>query len=149
MSIIEQIKAEIKRQISDLPDTWSGSPAAKWAFEALLSFLSTLESEKPMNQEGLEEEIQRFLSNATKMDKGEWKGKYPISEMGFSVVARHFAKWGAERQKEQMMKGAIPCKVFWHDGPLLDYTQEQQDNALERISANVGDKVRIIIVKED
>lgn len=35
------------------------------------------------------------------MDKGEWKGKYPISEMGFGVVARHFAQWGAERQKEQ------------------------------------------------
>lgn len=51
--------------------------------------------------------------------------------------------------KEQMMKEAISCKVFWHDGPLLDYTQEQQDNALERIGAHVGDKVRLIIVKED
>ena len=50
--------------------------------------------------EGLEEEIQRFLSNATKMDKGEWKGKYPISEMGFGVVARHFAQWGAEHLKK-------------------------------------------------
>ena len=56
---------------------------------------------------------------------------------------------GAEWQKEQMMEGAIPCKVFWHDGPLLDYTQEQQDNALEKIGAAIGDKVRIIIVKED
>ena len=56
---------------------------------------------------------------------------------------------GAKWQKEQMMKEAISCKVFWHDGPLLDYTQEQQDNVLERIGANLGDKVRIIIVKED
>lgn len=56
---------------------------------------------------------------------------------------------GAEWAREQMMKDAIPCKVFWHDGPLLDYTQEQQDNALERIGANVGDKVKVIIVKED
>ena len=58
-------------------------------------------------------------------------------------------KRGAKWQKEQMMKEAIPCKVFWHDGPLLDYTQEQQDNALERIGANVGDKIKLIIVKED
>ncbi len=56
---------------------------------------------------------------------------------------------GYRRCREQMMKDAIPCKVFWHDGPLLDYTQEQQDNALERIGANVGDKVKIIIVKEN
>lgn len=56
---------------------------------------------------------------------------------------------GLADMKYQMMKEAIPCKVFWHDGPLLDYTQEQQDNALERIGANVGDKVKLIIVKED
>ncbi len=71
-------------------------------------------SEKPINHladdgkmieqpvcEDLEKEIQRFLSNATKMDKGEWKGKYPISEMGFGVVARHFAEWGAEHLKKE------------------------------------------------
>ena len=56
--------------------------------------------EKPMNQDELGEEIQRFLSNATKMDKGEWKGKYSISKMGFSVVAHYFAQWGAEHLKK-------------------------------------------------
>ena len=40
------------------------------------------------------QEITRFLSNATKMNKGEWKGKYPISEFGFGVVARHFYELG-------------------------------------------------------
>ena len=56
---------------------------------------------------------------------------------------------GRVQMEEEMMKGAIHCKVFWHDGPLLDYTQEQQDAALERIGAEVGDKVKIIILKDD
>ena len=38
----------------------------------------------------LEKEITRFLSNATKMNKGEWRGKYAISEIGFRAVAHHF-----------------------------------------------------------
>ena len=87
-------------------------------------------------------------------------------------TARHFALWqkeqmmdewledrdgcfwdgvneGKKAMREQMMKDAISCSIIWHDGPLLDYTQEQQDNALEKIGATIGDKVRIIIVKED
>ena len=90
MSIIEQIKNEIKRRITD------NTFGAKLELIDILAWLDTLESEKPMGQDGLGEEIQRFLSNATRMDKGKWKGKYPISEMGFGVVARHFAEWGAE-----------------------------------------------------
>ena len=91
MTIIEKIKAEIERrkslltQHSKLTYDLILETFIK-EYDDLLSFLSTLESEKPMNQDGLEEEIQRFLSNATKMDKGKWKGKYPISEMGFSPV---------------------------------------------------------------
>ena len=71
-------------------------------------------------------------------------GKMPHSDLHIAIFIA-----GAKWDREQMMKEAIPCKVFWHDGPLLDYTQEQQDNALERIGANVGDKVKVIIVKED
>lgn len=47
----------------------------------------------------LEKEIEHFLSNATMMNKGEWKGKYPISEMGFEVVARHFYSLGLITRK--------------------------------------------------
>lgn len=49
----------------------------------------------------LEKEISRFLSNATMMNKGEWKGKYPISKMGFGVVARHFFNLGLNARKEE------------------------------------------------
>jgi len=56
---------------------------------------------------------------------------------------------GKKDKEEEIMKDAIHCKVFWHDGPLLDYTQEQQDDALEKIGAEVGDKVKLIIVKDN
>lgn len=56
---------------------------------------------------------------------------------------------GIEPTLEELKKDAIHCNVFWHDGPLLDYTQEQQDDALERIRANVGDKVMLIILKDE
>ena len=50
--------------------------------------------------------------------------------------------------KEIDLENSIVCKVGWYDGFLLDYTQEQQDALLEKIGANVGDKVRIILIKE-
>ena len=56
---------------------------------------------------------------------------------------------GKKDKEEEIMKDAIHCKVFWHDGPLLDYTQEQQDDVLEKIGAEVGDKVKLIIVKDN
>lgn len=43
---------------------------------------------------------------------------------------------------------SMVCKVDWYDGFLLDYTQEQQDELLEKIGADVGDKIRIILIKE-
>lgn len=56
---------------------------------------------------------------------------------------------GKEAMMEELKKTAIHCKVFWYDGPLLDYTQEQQDDALERIDAHVDDKVMLIILKDE
>jgi hypothetical protein len=107
MSIIEQIKAEIERQQKENVNYDENGGFASYcdfsawsALDSMLTFVSGLEETEKPKQDGLEEEIQRFLSNATKMDKGEWKGKYPISEMGFGVVARHFAQWGAEHLKK-------------------------------------------------
>ena len=50
---------------------------------------------------------------------------------------------------EELKKNAIRCKVFWYDGPKLDYTQEQQDEALDRIGAKDGDSVLLIILKDE
>lgn len=52
-------------------------------------------------QPELEKEIVRFLSNSTKMNKGEWRGKYAISDIGFRAVAHHFYELGHRKTKEE------------------------------------------------
>ena len=46
------------------------------------------------------------------------------------------------------LDNSMVCNVDWYDGFLLDYTQEQQDEILNRIGANVGDKIKVILIKE-
>lgn len=125
MTTIENIKAEIERRIehykewvefykargtkSDYDETVLG------AYSDLLSFISTLESEKPSGPtieepidgvlyaaacgiknatgksekpiDGLEEEIKRYYD--------DWDG-----DCRYVQTARHFAKWGAEHLKK-------------------------------------------------
>ena len=50
--------------------------------------------------------------------------------------------------KEVDLENSMVCKVDWYDGFLLDYTQEQQDELLEKMGADVGDKIRVILIKE-
>ena len=152
--------------------------------EQILSFLSTLESEKPMNQKGLEREIERCL----------WKLSDDPSNEELCMFARHFAQWGAKHladdsktspndleeaaekyskeraeghilydwvhafiagakwQKEQMMKEAVEGEVcipnVW-----VEHKEGKELVVRAEISKELGfkfgDKVRIIIVKED
>ena len=53
-----------------------------------------------------------------------------------------------EEMREQMMKDAIECHIDYYDGPILDFTQKQLDDALEKNGAKTGDKVKVIIIKE-
>lgn len=77
----------------------------------------------------------------------QWQKERDQKEL--QIAEEHGILTGMNMEREQMMKDAIHCKVFWHDGPLLDYTQEQQDDVLEKIGAEVGDKVKLIIVKDN
>ena len=84
---IERLKTvQLKRiQEGDLVDA---EPYDKIeAYNELLSFLDTLESEKPMN---LEEEINRYLHEECSDD----------DEPGIHEIAEHFAHWGAEHSKK-------------------------------------------------
>ena len=77
---------------------------------------------------------------------GIWyKGKYER----LYDMAKHFYELGKKEGQDELKKDAIHCNVFWYDGPLLDYTQEQQDDDLERIGAHVDDKVMLIILKDE
>ena len=139
MTIIEQIKAEIERLIvkHELEYTTAG-----YVMNELLSFLSTLESEKPMNQNGLEREIERCL----------WKLSDDPSNEELRMFARHFAELGAEHAREKMMAEAVEGEVcipnVW-----VEHKEGKELVVRAEISKELGfkfgDKVRIIIVKED
>lgn len=102
--LLAKIKAEIERQLSDKEEI--GDLGGMWALQDVLSFLDTLEeSEKPMNQEGLEEEIDRFE---------DWMETYNQADYPTSIttrdIARHFAEWGAEHLKRQIMAKYIDAE---------------------------------------
>ena len=88
MTIIEQIKAEIERQYLEQIGEFATGRLVEDA--DTLSSLSTLESEKPINQDGLDEEIKRYIDEYYKAD----------SMVLIAHVARHFAQWGAEHLKK-------------------------------------------------
>jgi hypothetical protein len=95
MTIIEQIKAEIERRWKDYRNSVTpDQPKYRTHYfvgkgevcEELLSFLSTLESEKPMNPEELEKDAVNYC-----FDNG-----LNLSPRVATDFARHFAQWGAE-----------------------------------------------------
>ena len=119
----------------------------------------------------LEEEYKQFVTNDPVYNK-------LVNSIVGKAIARHFANWQKEQMmkddslmiqttedwnavldtefkagqndmKQQLMKDAISCNVFWYDGPKLSYTQEQQDVVLEKIGAHEGDEVKLIIIKEN
>ena len=112
MTIIEKVKAEIERRRDSYLKAHGkyGRDADYIAATEdlrLLEFLDTIELEKPMNPEGLEEEIDRFFgiyrkdgkTYAIKDDEEcvDWKMDCnPDFEIAF---ASHFAQWGAEHAK--------------------------------------------------
>lgn len=72
------------------------------------------ESEKPMNQDGLEEEMERFMSNLT-----EKKGVFPpLTRLGFKAVARHFAKWGAEHRGSSEIQNELEEAAMNYIAPI-------------------------------
>ena len=53
------------------------------------------ESENPINQDELEEELDRFIASGKSVTVDDY-GTYKVSYHDFKKVARHFAQWGAE-----------------------------------------------------
>lgn len=99
MEIIQVIRKEIINRINKR----HLSAQAKNEFVSILSFLDTLESEKPMNSsEGLEEEIERYLHSSSnvriRFGYGGWVDGMEVDDL--RGIARHFAQW----QKSQMIK---------------------------------------------
>ena len=135
MTIIEKIKAEIER-LKDENNKIKCEANEQYcsgyddAFYDLIPFLDTLESEKPMNQRGLEREIERCL----------WQLSDGPSNEELRMFARYFAQW----QKDQMMKEAVDTVVSLDAGgfPFIEF-------GVGKFGLKVGDKVRIIVCKKE
>lgn len=60
-------------------------------------------------------------------------------------AARHFADW----QKQQMMKDAIECPIILSDKFYFMEDEEKCSEIIEALGCKHGDKVKLIIIKED
>ena len=58
-------------------------------------------------------------------------------------------EYGMQLHKQEMMKDAISCKLCWYDGFYLDYTEEELCNVVGKRPLEVGDVLKVIIIKED
>lgn len=195
-TIIEQIKAEVEKRLKNTRDYMNGagmkykgpkyhaSRGRESAYDAILSFISTLESEKPINpadamkeieekialvkqrgtwdgvdvdkymdevrgrepekpMDGLEEEVEREWNDC---DGKHSDTDYHIVELtkdDFLSIARHFAQWGVEQARDQMMKEAVEGEYGYFSNASKTILPSGKLNIKE------GDKVRIIVCKNE
>jgi len=103
----------------------------------------------------LEEEIKKWIRHYINV----LDNNLTIDLRDIDVVARHFAKWQKKKDQEEMLKGAVlETKVMMDcDGDGIDTPYEEwltlENTEIPFIPNNFGlkegDKVKIIIVKED
>ena len=104
--LIAKIKAEIERLMDEYNPIVGGVDeltGSHIVLAKLLSFLDTLEkSEKPINQDELEKEIEAQLSifPYTKVSPELPESRWLVIRKELSMFARHFAQWGAEHLKK-------------------------------------------------
>ena len=147
MTQIEQIKAEIERLTEvtgySLSEYENGRRSAMYDIrKQLIEYINSLPAAEEQPSEDLEAEIDRYFKD----DK--WFST-PLGD-----IARHFAQW----QKEQMMKGFCyetrvyqDCDVDSIESPFQTWLKLEQNEitALPNIGLKEGDKVKILIIKED
>ena len=96
MTIIEQLKAEIERRQKENYKQEGSFSAGRVVEDAdILSFLDTLESEKPINQERLDENIKRYIEDCG------WKKDSTIPVSFVWQIASHFYDLGCRRTAEK------------------------------------------------
>lgn len=101
--IIEKIRAEVLRLIRE-----TDGPGSQYGFgkmsacNRILNFLDTIQ-EHPVC-DGLEEEIERYLSTEWELDEDLNKDEpiyiYDCTWEDLKIFVRHFAQWGAEHLKK-------------------------------------------------
>jgi len=107
--LLAKIKAEIERLKNNMDDRDPLAPNQKagylFAIADILSFLSTIESEKPIIPD-LEKELARFYlkdlcgSEKDEISEATLHHNFPIMWDDLRDLAHHFAQWGAEHAKK-------------------------------------------------
>ena len=143
----ERIRAVVER-LHDEYRGEKGDADVRRALRTVLFFIDSLQ-EEPVSED-LEEACNSYYDETWDEHGGKAMVVDGCHDIWFpSLATDDFFKAGAQWQKEQMMKDAIECNIGWYDGLLLDYTQQQQDKALDKIGAKIGDKVKLLIIKEE
>ena len=122
---------------------------------------------KPKVSEDLETEIERYLSTELELDKDLNKDKpiyiYDCTWEDLKNLARHFAQWQKEKDEKMLsveyLKGVEFGKQDTKEQMMKEAVEGEVENAsfgivylrknLTNDGYSTGDKVRIIIVKED
>lgn len=137
------------------------------AFNDILQFIDSLPEEHA--SEDLEKEIGKYTTNHLLKKRNHSTGVYHLTQKDCDDIARHFAEWqkkkdqetielaedhamlaGMNKIKEEMMKDAVETIIVndWQYGKDPDHAVIPAIH--QRIDGfNVGDKVRIIIVKTE
>lgn len=159
----EIIRAWVKRREELLRAACKHSEAAEMA--VLLSYIDSMQ-EKPVSDKlgginnaliqdkcvqehlvcnDLEDEITRYC-NPIVNELSDALNKHQEYVFDLGVVARHFAEW----QKQQMINGAVDatvCGVGSGDGEFMKAGEYSVCCDVPR--SNIGDKVKLIIIKEN
>lgn len=162
----QKIRAEIESRMKTCVEGFNICPSTAFgskidSYKALLSFIDSL-PEEPVS-EGIENELERFAYSLPHSADGFWpkdidcksveaRTKYGVhhcwSYEQVMNIARHFAEW----QKEQLMKDALNCSIIIHPNDrFANYSISAYVPPLHPASTYIsnGDKVKIIIIKED
>lgn len=150
----DQIRAEIKRLdkhylVREYDDGWNN------ALNAISKFLDSL-PEQPV--EGLKEEIERFENWMETYNQADYPTSYTTRD-----IARHFAEWqkkqdqetielaedhamlaGMNKMEQQMLEKAYDTVMQFDE--LDDLVPTFED--MQKFGFKVGDKVKVIILKE-
>lgn len=95
--IVEQAKQRALKGVEVDDDMYCDGRAD--AFGEVLLEIDSLQQEQP--EVDLEKEIKFFLTNAIKMNKGQWRGEYHIGEIGIRAIAHRFYELGLNARKEE------------------------------------------------
>ena len=159
MTQIEKIIAEIERLMNWKPKAIPSGMRQrdvlnirKGVLLTLKDFINALPAEHPSEDLGIDEELKRFFEinnlfvDANDLQTVRHCNSSPVDKRYyFEDIARHFAQW----QKEQMMKSAIDAVIVNDEmsGCVVDC--EQGCLVLEPHTYPIGQKLKILIIKED